>query len=110
MRQCLQCARSLAGYRRQARYCSGACRAGASRDRAAERDQNASDALDAIEATFPTASRETAQDAQREPQKGAPLCPYPQHRASDWLADGGRIVRGVCHPPAPDTALRRASE
>jgi hypothetical protein len=33
-----------------------------------------------------------------------PLCRYPPHRASDWLADDGRVVCGVCHPP-PTAAL-----
>jgi hypothetical protein len=29
-------------------------------------------------------------------------CPYGAHRPSDWrAADGGPVVCGVCHPPAP---------
>lgn len=31
---------------------------------------------------------------------GPPPCPYEQHRQHHWLADGGRRVCGVCHPPA----------
>ncbi len=32
----------------------------------------------------------------------APPCPYPGHRPSDWRrTDGGSVVCGVCHPPAP---------
>ena len=37
MRRCQNCRASLDGYRRQARYCGGPCRAAASRARAAER-------------------------------------------------------------------------
>jgi hypothetical protein len=27
-----------------------------------------------------------------------PACRYPEHRASDWIGEGGRRVCGVCHP------------
>jgi hypothetical protein len=37
MRRCECCGQTLDGYRRQARYCGGPCRAAASRVRAAER-------------------------------------------------------------------------
>lgn len=40
MRTCAHCATSLDGYRRQARYCGGPCRAAASRARAAERSSS----------------------------------------------------------------------
>lgn len=40
MRICVHCRRSIAGYRRQARFCSGACRAAASRARAARRAES----------------------------------------------------------------------
>jgi len=37
VRTCVQCGVSIAGYRRQARYCGGPCRAAVSRARAAAR-------------------------------------------------------------------------
>ena len=30
----------------------------------------------------------------------AAACAYPAHRASDWIASGGRRICGICHPPA----------
>ena len=27
-------------------------------------------------------------------------CPFPGHRGSEWRGDGGRLICGVCHPPA----------
>jgi hypothetical protein len=40
MRYCVHCGTSIDGYRRQARYCGGPCRAAASRARAAERSNS----------------------------------------------------------------------
>lgn len=40
-----------------------------------------------------------------------PACPYDRHRSTDWrLAEGGPVVCGICHPPAPglDTAAAGA--
>jgi hypothetical protein len=37
MRTCIECGTSIEGYRRQARYCGGPCRAAASRARKAEK-------------------------------------------------------------------------
>jgi hypothetical protein len=28
------------------------------------------------------------------------LCRYPQHRHSDWIGDGNRLICGTCHPAA----------
>jgi hypothetical protein len=44
IRVCIQCGVALCGYRRQARYCGGPCRAAASRARIVERSNNASQA------------------------------------------------------------------
>lgn len=38
---------------------------------------------------------------------GPPPCPYEQHRASDWTADGGRRVCGRCRPPADPACATR---
>ena len=29
-----------------------------------------------------------------------PACRYPPHRGCDWRAPDGRLICGVCHPPA----------
>ncbi len=39
-------------------------------------------------------------------EEAAPLCPYPAHRGNDWRGDGGRLVCGVCHPPAEPSRLQ----
>ena len=31
-------------------------------------------------------------------------CRYPAHRSSDWTAPDGRLVCGICHPPASTEA------
>jgi len=31
---------------------------------------------------------------------GQPACRYPEHRAFEWVNDAGRLVCGICHPPA----------
>lgn len=39
--------------------------------------------------------------ASAEPvQAVASPCRFPAHRGADWLTDDGRIVCGICHPPA----------
>lgn len=56
MRVCANCGRSIDGYRRQAIYCGGPCRAAVSRERAAQGSSNTRTAPE------PTAPVETAQN------------------------------------------------
>ena len=37
-----------------------------------------------------------------------PPCRYPAHRGSDWVARSGKVICGVCYPPAPGAAVSAA--
>ena len=38
--------------------------------------------------------------------RGTDPCSYATHRGADWmLEEGGPVVCGVCHPPAPGLAV-----
>jgi hypothetical protein len=38
-------------------------------------------------------------------------CPYPHHRATDWVTSTSQVICGVCHPPALEfDGIRRRGE
>ena len=44
--------------------------------------------------------------AGHDPQtRASALCRYPTHRDADWVAEGGRTVCGICHPPPNVAAI-----
>lgn len=38
-----------------------------------------------------------------------PACAYRSHRGRDWRAASGRLICGVCHPPAPGVSAEAAT-
>jgi hypothetical protein len=113
MRGCANCGESLDGHRSHARYCSGRCRAAAARKRtlsgaAAPRgyrplghveetaQKRTYGAVEGLGDTKPTSAKPPAPTI----SNGWSPCGYESHRGGrDWLADGGRVECGVCHPP-----------
>ena len=118
LRQCERCGRSIDGRRRQARYCGGPCRAVASRARAARQAETLGHEVGVgrLEETAQNRTHEApaaavsqppnSDDARigRAPNRDAiehdPHCPYLDHRGRSWRTRDGRLVCGVCHPPA----------
>ena len=106
MTACAWCGALLGHRRSDARYCSGACRAAASRHR--DPDSNPpcgseSSTPDAERSAQrrtqarSTPAEQAAADSQN-PSHGHP-CAYEHHRPLDWRLPGGRWVCGICHPP-----------
>jgi hypothetical protein len=105
------CDASLEGRRGHARFCTGACRAAASRARAAERTSSDTP-LEPTRGDGETAQKRTAcvtGDVTLSAPVGAlpdrAACRYPEHRR--WLSRSGQIVCAVCHPPACASVVAR---
>jgi hypothetical protein len=92
--RCARCGGKIVGRNAQALYCGSICSRAAAADRAAARAASAD--TDTAGAQTPAGS---AAGVAITPGQD-PACSQASHRPHDWITTDGRVVCGLCDPPA----------